>query len=407
MSKSTHQIAVTGVDKTAKAFASIQARAIATGNRIASVMGGAIAAAGAYLSFRSVKAGIEELGRLDDIAAKTKTNVSELSQAVTGFQILGINTSVESFAKTLDYMRKNTGREGLAGFYQTVEEIGKIPDSAERAKKAVEVFGRSGMELMPIIDNANKGVEAIRGVAAAMPQIPASAAAAGDKVKDAMDTVTAGVKSVWLQAIGAICNWFDGIFAGGIREAAAKASAYLEYYAKLSVISVQRAWKQITGTISKYGAFWGGAIGTWANGGGFMEGFDNGLKSFNESEKELADELKEIDRINNERAAGWAKKFSETMAAANNLQKNYDNATGRGKSAAPSAEEIGEEAAKAATRITNQLVMGGSNQAQKIGMLGPQYQNEQKKQTEYLKKIADNTSKTADNTEEGYSATDL
>ena len=50
MSKSTHQIAVTGVDKTAKAFASIQARAIATGNRIASAMGGAIAAAGAVQS---------------------------------------------------------------------------------------------------------------------------------------------------------------------------------------------------------------------------------------------------------------------------------------------------------------------------------------------------------------------
>ena len=414
MTQSTHQVAAKGVDKTGAMFQSIGARAKATGAQIRSVMGGAIAAAGAYLSFRSIKSGIEELGRLDDIAAKTKTNVAELTQAVTGFQITGINTSVESFAKTLDYMRKNTGHEGLAGFYQTVEEIGKIPDAAERAKKAVEVFGRSGMELMPLIDNASKGAEAVKGVVAAMPSIPASAAAAGDKVKDAMDTVTTGIKSVWLQAIGAICNWFDGIFAGGIREAAAKASAYLEYYAKLSVISVQRAWKQITGTISKYGAFWGGAIGTWANGGGFMEGFDNGLKAFNESEKELADELKEIDRINNERAAGWAKKFSETMAAANNLQKNYNAATGgnnRGTSAAQTAgEEIGTAAAKAAHRVTNQLMLSGSSAANRLSVLGPEYQNETKKQTDLLKKIAQNTEKTAENTDEmgeNYTPTDL
>ena len=49
MSKSSHQIAVTGVDQTAKTFQSIQARAIATGRRISSVMGGAIAAAGAAM----------------------------------------------------------------------------------------------------------------------------------------------------------------------------------------------------------------------------------------------------------------------------------------------------------------------------------------------------------------------
>lgn len=45
MSSSKHQIAVTGVDKTGAAFQSIQARAVAAGRRISSVMGGAIAAA--------------------------------------------------------------------------------------------------------------------------------------------------------------------------------------------------------------------------------------------------------------------------------------------------------------------------------------------------------------------------
>ena len=83
MSKSSHQIAVTGVDQTAKTFQSIQARAIATGRRISSVMGGAIAAAGAYLSFRSIKGGIDELGSLSDMAMKAGTSVEFLTKATT------------------------------------------------------------------------------------------------------------------------------------------------------------------------------------------------------------------------------------------------------------------------------------------------------------------------------------
>ena len=57
MSKSTHQVAIKGVDQTGAAFKSISNRAKATGAQIRSIMGGAIAAAGAYLSFRSIKSG--------------------------------------------------------------------------------------------------------------------------------------------------------------------------------------------------------------------------------------------------------------------------------------------------------------------------------------------------------------
>jgi hypothetical protein len=82
----------------------------------------------------------------------------------------------------------------------------------------------------------------------------------------------------------------------------------------------------------------------------------------------------------------------------------------RGTSAAPLAEEIGTTAAKAAHRVTNQLMMGGSSAANRLAVLGPEYQNEAKKQTDLLRKIAENTEKTAENTDEaseGYASTDL
>ena len=104
MSKSSHQIAVTGVDQTAKTFQSIQARAIATGRRISSVMGGAIAAAGAYLSFRSIKSGIDELGSLSDMAMKAGTSVEVLTKTSTAFQVAGLNIGTGQLVRSMQYL---------------------------------------------------------------------------------------------------------------------------------------------------------------------------------------------------------------------------------------------------------------------------------------------------------------
>lgn len=45
-------------------------------------------------------------------------------------------------------------------------------------------------------------------------------------------------------------------------------------------------------------------------------------------------------------------------------------------------------------RVNNSLILGGSNEALKLSLLGPQTQ-EMKKQTNILKQIGENTSKTA------------
>ena len=71
------------------------------------MVGGALAAAGAYLSLGAVKGGIDELGHLSDIAMKTSTNVGELTQMTAAFGALGIqNMSVENLAKSFDYCMK-------------------------------------------------------------------------------------------------------------------------------------------------------------------------------------------------------------------------------------------------------------------------------------------------------------
>lgn len=414
MANANLTMGINGVDKTAAAFNSVKNRARATGAQIRSIMGGAIAAAGAYLSVRSIAGGVEELGKLDDIAAKTKTNVSELSQAVTGFQILGVNTSIEDFARSLAFMRKNTGREGMDGFYQTVEELGKIPDSAERAKKAVEVFGRSGMELMPIIDNASKGTEAIKGVVDAMPSIPDKAAKAGDAVNDAMKTVGEGFHSIWLQAIGAVCGFFGTLFVGGIRQAATEGVAWMEYWAKASVPIVKSTWARIKG----YTKAAGDAVGAWWGASSTQLGtqgevWDLVKGAWNSAIQEMEEDIEEVE----EPLSRFGEELAKKLEIAGKFAINYKHASeGGGQTGGattapkPLAEEIGTTAAKAAHRVTNQLMMGGSSAANRLAVLGPEYQNEAKKQTDLLRKIADNTAKTAENTDdagEAYASTDL
>jgi hypothetical protein len=118
----THQLAIKAKDGTAPAFKSIQSRAAGAGSKISSLLGGALAAAGGYLGARAIVSGINELGKLSDVAQATSTSVDELTRSSNALQILGIRgASVESMARAFMFMEKNTGRSGMEGFYQTIE----------------------------------------------------------------------------------------------------------------------------------------------------------------------------------------------------------------------------------------------------------------------------------------------
>ena len=432
MSKSTHQVAIKGVDQTAGAFNSIAARAKATGAQIRSIMGGAIAAAGAYLSVRAVKEAVAELGKLDDIASKTSTNVEELTQAVNGLQIIGISTSVDSLAKSLMLMQKNTGRSGMAGFYETIEELGKIPDVAERSKQAMAIFGRSGLELMPIVNAAREGTDAIKGVIGAMPGIPAAAAKAGDDANDAWSIVCAEFHSLWLQTVGAVLRFFGADMGNGMRQAAAEGMAQFEFGIKTGFVSVKMAlaqiWRYTAGYIQQFfsaiangigvgiQSIQAAAVGVYKGKGikelwkeqlwYFKEGMDAVKDGWSDTGEKLDQELRDLDEENQKRVDAWMKRRDEKMEAASKLGLNYrkvseamsaPDAPG-GNNATPANVA---EAVSRAVRVSNSLIMGGSNAERRLSVLGPTYQNEQKKQTEYLKTIAKNTEKTAENTDGG------
>lgn len=405
MSKSTHQFEIRGVDKSAAAFASVKGRAAATGAQIQKMVGGAIAAAGAYLSFAAVKGGIDELGYLSDVAQKTNTSVDELTQTSVALGALGIqHMNIDRLGKSFDYMAKTTGRTGLSGFYQTIEDLGKIPDAAKRSQEAMKIFGDAGMEFIPLVNGADETVNALRTVVEAMPAVPQEAANAGDAASDALGFAANQVKSIWLQGLGYLANTLNNDYTGDVRTAALNAGNALEYYTKTAVAKciawIQRfraAWSSIGQTV---GAFVGGAWEKmFGSGGTWSDVWKNTVAEWNDGMNEYNETARKADRVESERTARFRKNYEDRAIAIKKFAAAYDKAAVSVKGREALGAANGEDVSRPA-RISNDLIMGGSNAATRLQILGPTLQNETKKQTSILEKIAQNTEKTADNTEE-------
>ena len=389
MSKSVHQIAIKGVDKTGAAFGSISAKARATGQAISRYMTSALAAAGAYLGMRKISEGINELGKLDDYATKTSMSVDDLTRTLTAFNILGIqNMSLETFAKTLDYMQKTTGRAGMSGFMQTLEEIGQIEDAAERGQMAMKIFGRSGMELMPLINAADQGTQALQGVINAMPAVPAAAAAAGDDMNDAMAQVGSEFHRLWLLALNAVLRLFSEKFNNDMRSAMAELIADFEFSLKMLPIAVETTWRRIRGFFNQIG----GAIGNALAAAFSLENPLKGMKEGWENEAEYTRiAIEAIYENHKDRMISASLTHDRQLEDALNLSRNYTNASkSTGTRLAEYKAALAEipEMAKSLPKVQNDLILAGSNEANKLSVLGPQFQSETKKQTKLQEQLA-------------------
>lgn len=405
MSSSTHQIKVKGVDQTSGAFASVERRAAEASARMRGMLGGALAAAGAYLSLRSAKGGLDELGHLSDLALKTSTSIDELSAAAEAFNVLGIqNMSIENLAKGFDYLQKTTGRTGLGGMLETFREIAKIEDTAKRGQEAMRIFGRSGMEFMPLINGAAAGTAALEGVIAAMPRIPQAAADAGDGVADAFDFVAKEAKSIWLQGLGQIAGWLNNEYPGGVREGGLKAANAMTFYARVGVDGAIRQFRRLQNWLEKWGATVGAFVGTKLGGGSWRDALASARAELSAMEREVAERNAALDQRSAERERRWRAEFETRAAAVRKYERNQAAAA-----ISSTSRQAAIEAARAAAlpgvssatpAVRNELLLGGSNASLRLAMIGPTLQAETKKQTDLLRKIADNTKVIGENTAE-------
>lgn len=220
---------VKGVNKTGKVFKEIAASAASVGK--AAALFGAAAAGSAAVAFAATA---KSLGHLSDVAMQASTSTKELTKLSSAMGVLGIKSQTpEALAMAFQRMTKSIGETGVGGFKKAIAAIAQMETAEKRSAAAMAVFGKSGLDFMPLIEGAAKnGISALEDVMAGMPGISDSAAQAGDDVGDSMDLMTNGAKKLWAEAVGAVSRMIDSQFAGGIREAAMKANAYIEYYTK-------------------------------------------------------------------------------------------------------------------------------------------------------------------------------
>lgn len=384
MSSSTHQIQVKAVDQTKAGFASIKGRAAAASAAIGKMMRGAIAGAGAYFGARAIAGTVNELGRMSDMAMKAGMSVEDLTRTSTAFQVAGLDVSVDSLTKSMQYLQKTTGQSGYDGFTRTLKTIASIGDVTERNQALVKAFGRSGMELQPLVEGGDEMIDRFTRLKDLMPGLSSGAADAGDEVADAMTIAGQGAKSLWQKVIGKICSLWSEDFPGGVRAGALNAVNYIEHFCK---VALNRLTLWGTKVAFAMQAVWNFAANDYD--------WDDAWKEYEMNVAELQRaqdaELEKIDRAREE----YKKKLKE--ASVDDLAGLFGRRQKRGAAVSATGDSSsGSSTASRLPAISNALMMAGSNDAMRVAMLGPTVQSEAKKQTSLLEKIAENTQAAAE-----------
>ena len=148
-------LAFTGVTLGAAGLASIAARAIETGDELQkfSVRAGLGGKAASELAYAAKLADIDLASLSGSITKMQKA----LSEAATGAK--GPTESLRELGLTVQDIR---GLKADAQFELIAERLSLIQDPADRARLAMELFGKSGANLLPLFEEGTKGIRAAR-----------------------------------------------------------------------------------------------------------------------------------------------------------------------------------------------------------------------------------------------------
>jgi hypothetical protein len=242
---------VVGINKTGKVFKEIAGGMASIGKSAA--LFSAAAVSGVAVAFAATA---RSLGHLSDVAMQAGVSADELTKMSAAMDMLGIKKAApEELALAFQQMARTVGLTGMGGFKSAISAISQLGTEQERAQAAMAVFTETGLQFMPLIEAAAKdGGKALEEVIAGMPAVTQSAADAGDAVADAMSVMARGAKNAWSNACGEISQLLDGKFSGGVREAALRANAYIEYFAQAGMrycMAWGEAWSKTSGGIQQ------------------------------------------------------------------------------------------------------------------------------------------------------------
>ncbi|MEW5882539.1 MAG: phage tail protein, partial [Pseudomonadota bacterium] len=248
MASNRAQILISAVDQTKTAFDSIK-RGLGGLTDAAKSVNGVLANLGAGVSLAGIgamiKSSIDSADALDEMAQRTGIAVESLSLLVPAAELSAVSTEkFEAGLKKLatGMLEAATGSEASAqkfaalgvavqnqdGTLRDSEQVlldladrfQAMPDGAEKAALAVDIFGKAGAEMIPFLNQGREGIGALKQEAAELGlQLSADTAAQAGNFNDALDKLKLATQSIGNQIVASLLPALNDM-AGGMVESA-------------------------------------------------------------------------------------------------------------------------------------------------------------------------------------------
>jgi hypothetical protein len=191
-------------------------------------------------------------GELTDLSSRTGETAGNLLVLQRAFENTGVNA--DKVGPSLNKLQKFMAEAAAGGAEQTAtlnalgismsdlagktpseqmqilaSKIGSISDPAERARAAMDVFGKSGGELLPLLNNFSGELEGAKGQLGSLPDVMNRSARTLDDLGDNLDAIgsktmefAAGFIEAALPALNSFTSALSGIDAAGWGQALMK-----------------------------------------------------------------------------------------------------------------------------------------------------------------------------------------
>ena len=248
MASNRAQILISAVDQTKTAFDSIK-RGLGGLTDTAKSVNGVLANLGVGVSLAGIgamiKSSIDSADALDEMAQRTGIAVESLSLLVPAAELSAVSTEKfeaglkklaagmleaatgsEASAQNFDALgvavqnQDGTLRDSEQVLLDLADRFQAMPDGAEKAALAVDIFGKAGAEMIPFLNQGREGIGALKQEAAELGlQLSADTAAQAGNFNDALDKLKLATQSIGNQIIASLLPALNDTAAGMVESA--------------------------------------------------------------------------------------------------------------------------------------------------------------------------------------------
>lgn len=194
----------------AASFASVAAAAVATTKQMDEVA----------KSAQKIGVTTEELSKLRYAAELSGVSANTLQQAMTRLNVAIANSATASSGagKALRELGVTAGMGPAQALEKIAAQFAAMPDGARKSALAVQIFGRSGAELIPLLNQGAEGLQAMSAEAERLGLvIDQRAAAAAEKFQDNLTRLGKVKEGILIQITTGLVPAFSALTDGLVR----------------------------------------------------------------------------------------------------------------------------------------------------------------------------------------------